>query len=499
RWAAPGIGLGVVVVLLLGFVLGLNLGGVRDRLLGRPAAPEIDSLAVLPLENLSRDPEQDYFADGMTEALITELSKISALKVISRTSVMQYKGVKKPLPEIARELGVDAVVEGSVLRAGERVRITAQLIHGPTDKHLWADQYDREMHDVLSVHSEVARAIAREVRVAVTPAEEKRLAQARAVNPEAHEAYLKGRFHWNERTEEGLKKAIEYFQRAIEKDPGYAPAYAGLADAYLVLPTYGPSPPPPKEVLPKAEAAAQRALEIDENLAEAYTSLASIRQDYYDWTEAESYYRRAIELSPNYATAHHWYSMMLTQVGRHEEAIAEARRAEQLDPLSRAITYNVASQLYYARQYDACIAQMRKTIESHPDWSWGHQGLGMCYSAKGMSKEAIIELEKAVVLPGAAPVIRAFLARAYALEGRRNEARRILNEFITLSRQQYFPALGIAMVYVALGEKDQAFAWLGKAYEEKYDLGFLRADPAFDPLRDDPRYRELLRRMNFPE
>ncbi|MGH2524936.1 MAG: tetratricopeptide repeat protein, partial [Anaerolineales bacterium] len=336
-----------------------SIGGLRHRLLGAPA-PRIDSIAVLPLDNLSRDPEQEYFADGMTEALTAELSKISALKVISRTSAMRYRNTDKPMPQIARELNVDALIEGSVVREGDQVRITVQLIHGPTDKHLWAESYQRELRGVLALQSDVARAIAREVRVAVTPAEATRLAAARPVNPEAYQTYLKGRFYWNKRDDEGLKKSAKYFEQAIEIDPSYALAYAGLADAYGISTGIGLLPT--KEALPKARAAALKALGIDPSLAEAHTSMGMVAHFEWDWLTAEEEYQRAIELNPNYATAHHFYSVYLSKMGRHEEAIAQATRAHELDPLSLIIGTSLAGAYCAGGQHERAEQELQKVL-----------------------------------------------------------------------------------------------------------------------------------------
>lgn len=408
---------------MLAVMFALNLGGLRDRLLGRPMPGEITSIAVLPLENLSGDPEQDYFTDGMTEMLITELSKIGALKVISRQSVMQFKGTDKPLPEIARELDVDAVVEGSALHIGERVRITVQLIEAATDRNLWADNYDRDVSDVLELHSEVAQAIARQIKIAVTPEEETRLASGRPLNPKAHEAYLRGRYHWNKRTEEGLKKSIEHFQQAVEMDRGYALAYAGLADAYVFLGGYQVFPP--KEVNTKAKAAALKALELDDTLAEVHASLAIAKLSEWDWLGAERELKRAIELNPSYATAHHWYAYYLETLGRFDEAVEEIQRARELDPLSLIIDIT-AGDIMFQRvgQYDKAIAHYRKTLELDPNFGMTHEWLGRAYAQKGMYEEAIAEYQRSVSLSGRSPRVMAGLGYTYAVAGGEAKRRR---------------------------------------------------------------------------
>jgi len=483
-------------------LVGLNVGGLRDqlaRLMGIAGPPRIQSLAVLPLENLSGDPEQEYFADGMTEAVITDLSKISALKVISRTSVMQYKGVKKPLPEIARELHVDAVVEGSVLRAGDRVRITAQLIHAPTDTHLWAESYERDLRDVLALQSEVARAIATEIQVKLTPQEQTRLASARPVNPEAHEAYLLGRFYWNTRTQEGLEKALAYFQQALEKDPHYAPVYAGIADYYSILPFYSRSSP--KEVFPKAKAAALKALEIDNTLAEAHAALAYTMAYYdWDWAGAEREFKRAIELNPNSNTVHQAYSRLLSVTGRLDEAMAEMRRAQELDPLSLLPTGNLAMLAYFGGRYDRAIAQLQKTLEMDPKFPVAHWGIGLAYEQKGQYERAIAAFEKAKAIAPDSLNTKASLGHAYALQGKRREAEKIIAELKDQSKQKYVSSYQVAVIYAGLGERDRALEWLEKAYEERSTLlAYFEMDPRLDPLRGEPRFQALLRRMNFPE
>ena len=460
----------------------------------RPSS-NIRSLAVLPLESLSGDASQDYFADGMTDELITDLGKISALRVISRTSVMPYKRVRKSLPQIARELSVDAVVEGTVLRSGEQVRITAQLIQASADKHLWAESYEGDLRDTLALQKKVARAIAEQIRINLTPQEQAVLKNVKVVNPEAYEAYLKGRYFWNKRTADGLKKAIDYFNQAIEKDPNYAQAYTGLADSYALLGDWEYGILAPKEAFPRAKAAATKALELDNTLGEAHTSLAfSLDLFDWDWAAAEREFRRAIELNPGYATAHHWYAWHLSEMGRNREAIAEMRKAQNLDPLSLIISADVAEILLVAHSYDQAIEQSRKTIDMDPNFAVAHYELGQALVQKHMYKEAIAELQKAIELSGGSTTCTSNLAFAYAASGRRKEAVKILSDLKNRSKQN---ASEIALMYVGLDEKDQAMTWLEKAYEERFNPSILLR-PAFDPLRSDPRFQNLVRRIGLP-
>ncbi|MFQ5694366.1 MAG: protein kinase [Terriglobia bacterium] len=491
--------LGVVVValMLVGAVL-MERAGWFDGKPDLSATPAISSLAVLPLENLMGDSEQDYFVDGMAEALIADLAQIGSLKVISRTSAMRYKESDKSLPEIAQELGVDGLIEGSVLRAGDQVRITVQLIHGATDEHLWAESYERDLRDVLALQGEVAQAIAEEIKIAVTPEEEARLASARPVNPEAHEAYLKGRYFWNKRTEEALKTSLEYFARAIEKDSDYAAAYAGLADSYLHLAHY--SGLPPQEAMAKAEAATLKALDIDLKLAEAHASLGHLRMHEWNWSVSEKELKRAVELNPNYAIVHYWYAALLSQMGRHPEAVAESDRAVELDPLSLMINTTAGAARYWARRYDPAIEQFQRTLALDPNFVPARQDLGLAYAQKGLYDEAVAELKEARNLPGAGARGAALLAYAYAVGGETRQAVEILDELKEVSKQGRLPSYEIAAVHAALGQKEQAFAWLEKAYGERDSwLVFVKVEPMFDPLRGDPRFQALLRRMNFPE
>jgi len=461
----------------------------------------ITSLAVLPLANLSADPEQEYFADGMTEALITDLAKIGRLRVISRTSVMRLKGSKKSLPEIARELSVDGVVEGSVLRSGERVRITAQLIRAATDEHLWAQSYERDARDVLALQDDVARAIAQEIRITLTPQEQARLSGARRVDPEVHQLYLKGRYHEIKRTPADLKEALDYFRQAVDKDPTYALAWVGLSETHNLLGSLGYDALPPRETMPKAKAAAQKALEIDDSLGEAHTSLALVLQGYdWDWAAADREFRRAIELSPNSASAHHFYaSSHLASLGRFDEGLAEEKKAQEMDPLSMIISMNVARQHYYAGRYDDAIALGRKTLEMEPSFFTGRSQLGLFYEAKGMYPEAIVELQKVMAQSPDSVNSLGRLGYAYGRAGKKAEALSIVDDLRQRSKRAYVPAYIVAVVYIGLGDKGASFAWLDKAYDERSDfLTFLKVDPVFNDLRPDPRFAELVRRVGLP-
>jgi TolB-like protein/DNA-binding winged helix-turn-helix (wHTH) protein/Flp pilus assembly protein TadD len=477
--------------------LGLSIAAVFLTLSWVHRPTGIRSLAVLPLDNFSGDASQDYFADGMTDELITDLAQIKALRVVSRTSVMMYKGTHKPLSEIARELNVDAVVEGSVLRSGDQVRITAQLIQVPADKHLWAESYQGNVRDTLAVQNQVARAIAEEIRIEVTPREQAALTSAKKIDPEAYEAYLKGRYSWNKRTAEGLKKAVDFFNQAIAKDPNYAEAYSGLADTYALLGDWQYAVMTTKEALPKAKAAAMKALELDNNLGEAHTSLAFCL-DGFDWDleAGDKEFLRAIELNPGYATAHHWYAWHLSLLGRNSEAIAEMRKAENLDPLSLPINSDLAELLLIAQFPDESIQQSRKTIEMDPGFGLAHNQLGQAYLEKRMYGESIDELQKAIQLSADSPTCTANLARAYAASGKKAEALELLNEMKMRSAHGDPPAAELAMVYASLGEKDLAMTWLEKAHDARYNPGVLPRR-GFDPLRSDPRFRDLLHRSGL--
>jgi TolB-like protein/DNA-binding winged helix-turn-helix (wHTH) protein/Tfp pilus assembly protein PilF len=483
------------VFVLLAVIAAFAAWKIHSR--NRPASA-IRSLAVLPLESLSNDASQDYFADGMTDELISDLGQISALRVISRTSVMGYKHARKPLPQIAHELNVDAIVEGTVLRSGDQVRITAQLIDAAADKHLWSQSYEGELKDTLALQNQVARAIADQIRINLNPQEQAALKSAKVVIPEAYESYLKGRYFWNKRTPDSLKVALAYFNQAIDQDPTYAHAYSGLADTYALLGDWQYGVMTPKEALPKAKAAAMKALDLDSTLSEAHNSLAFCF-DAFDWDleSAGKEFQRAIELNPGYATAHHWYAWHLSLLGRYDEAIEEMRKAKSLDPLSLIINADLAELLVIAHFYDESIIQSRKTIEMDPNFALAHNQLAQAYLQKHMNGEAIAELQKAVELSTGCPTCIANLARAYAASGRTSEVGKLLSDLKSHSNGGYSDAAEVSMVYAALGDKDQAMHWLELGYEQRFNPGVLLR-PGFDPLRSDPRFQDLVRRIGFP-
>ena len=492
-WPTPRVLVAVALLLIL-LILSVRLFRSRGR-----ASTGIRSLAVLPLDNLSADASQNYFADGMTDELITDLAQISALRVISRTSVMVYKGARKPLPQIAHELNVDAVVEGTVLRSGDQVRITAQLIDASTDKHLWSQSYEGDLRDTLALQNSVARAIADQIRINLTPLEQAALKSVKVVNPEAYEDYLKGRYFWNKRTADSLKVAQAYFNQAIEEDPKYARAYSGLADTYALLGDWQYAVMPPTEAFPKAKTAVLKALELDSSLGEAHNSLAFILDGFdWDFDSAGKEFLRAIELNPGYATAHHWYAWHLSLLGRYDEAIAEMKKAENLDPLSLIINADLAELLVIAHAYDESIQQSRKTIEMDPNFALAHNQLAQAYLQKHMSDEAVAELQKAVHLSGGSPICIANLARAYVASGKRSEAVKLLGELRKRSNPGYSNASEISMIYASLGDTNEAINWLERGYEERFNPGVLLR-PGFDPLRSDSQFQSLVHRVGLPQ
>jgi serine/threonine protein kinase/tetratricopeptide (TPR) repeat protein len=485
---------GALLVAVCVTLLTLNVNGWRDRLFGKAATRRISSLAVLPLENLSGDPGQEYFADGMTEALITTLSQISALKVTSRTSVMHYKGTRKTVPQIAQELHVDAVIEGSVMRDLDHLRVTAQLIHAPTDTHVWAASYQRDLRDVLEVQNEVAHAITSEIDVKLTTQEQERLAKPHPVNFAAHDAYLKGRFHLQQGTEDQLREAKGYFEEAVRLDPNYAPAYAGLADYYLLTDELSP-----QLAMPKAKEYVQRALALDDGLAGAHVTLASIKSyGDWDWLGADKEYERAISLSPSNAEAHRRYADFLSEMGRHDQALAEIRSAEEFDPLSATIILDAGWTFYYAREYDHAVEQCRKVLEMDPRSVSAHDCVGSAQLATAAYDQAIAEYSALVTSSGNDPVRVASLGCAYALAGKKLKAQKVVVQLNEASKIHYVPPYLLGLVHAALGENDKAFSWLEKAYQQHDSyLVRLRVEPLMDPLRPDPRFEKLLRRMNL--
>jgi TolB-like protein/DNA-binding winged helix-turn-helix (wHTH) protein/Tfp pilus assembly protein PilF len=461
------------------------------------AVANIRSIAVLPLTNLSGDAAQEYFADGMTDELIAQLGQINALRVISRTSAMAYKNTRKSLADVARELDVQAVVEGSVLRVGDRVRITAQLIRVPADEHLWAHSYEGSFPDTLVLQGEVSQAIARQIFATVSPRDQGTLRKAKTVNAEAYEAYLKGRYFWNKRDAAGLKKAIEYFQRAIAVDPGYAQAYSGLADAYALAGGWEYGVLTPQEAAPRAREAASRAVYLDPALSEGHTSLAfALDVSSWDWNGAEREFRRALELNPGYATAHHWYGYHLMLVGRDNEGIAELKRAESLDPLSLIISAGVADVLFIAHRFDEAMRQLQKTLDMDPNFAMAHYQRGQVLVQQHKLDAAISEFERAIELAGPSPAFDANLANAYAASGRTADARRTAADLAHLPEQSGSLDANIALIYVGLGDTDQAMRWLDKAYQAQFEPIML-VRPQFDSLRTDPRFQALMSRLGL--
>ena len=461
-------------------------------------AARIQSLAVLPLQNLSGNREEDYFADGMTEELITNLSKITTLKVISRTSVMQYKETKKPLPQIGKELHVDAVIEGSVLRAGNRVRITVQLIQASTDRNLWAETYDRDLRDVLTLQNDVATAIGGQVQAKLTSQEQKRLASARQLNPEAYQAYLRARYFLSKWTAEGIRKCADYSQRAIDLEPTYAPAHASLASCYIWA--AGSGDQLATEAFSKAKAAVGKALQLDDSLAEAHTALGQIKLQFdWDFPGAEQEFKSAAVLNPSSSTAHMGYGLFLTAMGRTEEAVKETEKALELDPLTPTTNLQLGWVLYYARRHDESITQLKKALELDPDLGYAYMELGWNYAQKQMYPEAIAECKKAISLVPQGQVVLGSCGGVYGLAGRRQDALLLLSRLQKLSEGGYVDPYNVAWLYDGLGDNDHTMAWLERAYRERSaSLCGLRIETWTQGLRSDPRFADLLRRVRLP-
>lgn len=486
------IGIVGLLVILLGRMLGWWAG-----LVAWLGASPIRSLAVLPLENLSKDPDQNYFAEGMTDALISEMSKVGALRVISRTSVMQYKGTNKKIPQIAEDLNVDAILEGSVLRIGNEVRITTELVDAKHDRTLWGGNYEGDLSDVLALQSDVAQAVVREIKITLTPQEKLVLAKNQKVTPEVYDTFLRGEFYLGERTPEALQKAVAQFEKAVALDSNYALAYAGLADGYGLLGLYDVYPV--KEIIPKAKAAALKAIQLDDTLAEAYTSLAWITWSFdWDWEGAERFYKRAIQLSPSYASAHQFYALYLASMGRQKESLAEINRAQSQDPLSPIISSNVAWCYYLGHNYESSIRQARNTLELHPDFAVAHEYLGQAYVEQSRIREALAEFEKLLQASPSDPSGKSFLAYAYGRSGNSAQALANIRDLERRSKETPVPAYYFAIAYSGLDDQPATIEWLQKSYEERDGhLVNLRVHPAFDRLHANPQFHNLLHRMNL--
>jgi len=497
RWV---IGVAAGFLLAVFALVFVERGRIRDP---GPAGSGKVMLAVLAFENLSGDPQQEYLSSGLTEELITQLGSLepNRLGVIARTSAMQYKGSHKDVRQISRELGVDYVLEGSVRREGERVRITAQLIQVKDQTHLWAKEYDRNLKDILGLESEVAGEVAREIRLRLTPVESERLAKARAVDPDAYELYLKGRYFWNKRNEAAYVKAIDFFNQAIARDPEYARAYSGLADAYALLGSWPNAEMPRRVAMPRAKEAALTALKLDDSLAEAHASLAFVEMHYeWNWKESEKEFRRAIELNPNYATAHQWFAYWLMAQGRPDESIAENELARKADPLSIIIRTDAADLLCAAGRFDEAIQKAKEAMDLDPDFRLGHYFLGLAYSGKQMYPEALAEYQKGVATDSKDEWALSGLGWVYALMHNRMKAEEIIRRLRQDARERPDLALEIAIIYSALGEKNEAFAWLEKAYQNR-DGGLMLVNSYwyFGQVRSDPRFAELVKKIGLPE
>jgi TolB-like protein/Tfp pilus assembly protein PilF len=486
-----------IVALAAGILVFLrpNLFQLRDD--ARTAQATSHSIAVLPFENASNDPNAEYLSEGISEALINSLAEVQQLRVIARATAFHYKGKMVDPKRLGRELQVEAVLSGKVRQMQDMLSVQVDLVDANTGAQLWGEQYERKVSDVLAVKQTITREVTEKLRLRLSDEEQRKLTKRDTTNAEAYQVYLRGRYVWNKRTKEGLRKGIEYFRQAIDTDPNYALAYVGLADSYNFLGAFGIALLPPGEAMPKAKSAAMRALEIDDSLAEAHASLAFVRLYYdWDWAGAEKAFQRAIELNPNYAPAPQWYSHLLMSRGRTDEALSEAKRAAEIDPLSLPAAMNLGWQYHWARQYDLAVKCLRKALEIDPNFEQGRWGLGLAYEGKGLIEEAATEFQKAVNLSGGNPVYAAALGHAYAIGGKKAEAMRTRAELEEQSTRRYVSPYWMATLHAGLGDKDQAFQWLEKAYEERSGgLIWLGVDPRMDGLRSDPRFAVLMRRI----
>ena len=478
----------------------LVLGGLwlARAIISRRSSSRVESIAVLPLTNMSTDESQDYFADGISEALITDLSKLGSLRVISRGSVVQYKDSHESLTAIGRTLGVDAIVTGAVFRSGGQVRITAQLTRVADGQNMWAEQYDRSARDIIGLQNEVATEIAEQIRFRFTPEQRRQFMIAKSNNPEAHEAYLKGRYFWNRRTESDYLTAIKYFEEAIGHDPSYASAYAGLADTYALLGSFPNSEITRAEAMARAKTAAEEALQLDDSLAEAHTSLAFVKMHYdWDWDGAELEFQRAIQLNPSYANAYHWHAYNLIAMNRMDDAIEEMRRARGLDPLSAIMNTDLCEALSLAARYEEALKQCETAVALDPSFPLAHQVLARAYLGKHMFTEAIREEERAIELAPDSPWMQSYLAEILAYDGRKQEARTILKQLRPVVNTA---SNGVSFIYAALGDANDMFTELEKAYSSREgSLILLNYDPEYAPYRSDPRFRDLVRRVGLPQ
>ena len=500
KWAV----IGAAILILIAIAFAGFLYRQREKPKASMLASVIPekSIAVLPFENLSHDPDNAYFADGIQEEILTRLSKVADLKVISRTSTQRYRNKPDNLLDIAKELGVAYILEGTVQRVTDQVRVNVQLINAQNDSHLWADKFDRNLTDLFAVESDIAARITDTLQARLTAPERHAIAARPTENSEAYELYLKGRFYWNKRTEEGVRKAIEYFQQAIEKDPTYALAYTGIADCYSLEGLHiDVGSLSPHEAIPKAKAAAMKALELDDTLAEAHTSLAFIRLNYdWDWSGAESEFRHAIELNPNSSNAHHWYSHYLMAMGQTERSLTESKRALELDPLGLIMNVHLGWHYINARQYDLAVEQLRKALEMDPNYGLAHWYLGLIHAQKEEYSEAEAEIRKAKELLKGNMMLKADTAYVYAVSGQKDRALKVIDELKELSKRRYVSSYHLAMIYIGLRQKDPAFEWLESAYRERSDLlVYLNVEPRLDSLRSDPRFKDLLRRVGLRE
>jgi eukaryotic-like serine/threonine-protein kinase len=482
-------------VLLVLLLLMLIAGAATAAYLLKNRPQTIDSLAILPFTNTSGEAGVDYLSDGLTESLINQLSRSQKFKVMSRNSVFQFKNKQVDAREVAEKLNVKAVLTGRVTQNDDGLLINIELIDGRDNSQIWGERYSRKMSDLVAVEQEIAEQISDRLQLGLNPEDRRRLARQSTENPDAYQLYLRGRYHWNKRTPESMKRGIEYFKEALEKDPQYALAYAGLADCYALLGEYGRLPV--RESAPLAKAAAEKAIALDNSLAEAHTSLAAVHEYEWNWGEAEKQYRLAIEMNPNYATAHHWYGVYLSSLGRFDEALPELKKALELDPLSLIINTGLGRLYCGARRYDEAIDQLKTTLEMEPNFAEAHFQLALAYEGKGKFEKAANSFQKSVEL-FEDPTMRGWIAREQALAGRKDEARKLLEELKTLAKRQYVSPYMIAMGYAALGDREQAFAWLERAYEDRsYYIVWLKVDPIWDSLRGDGRFQNLLQRVGL--